>query len=547
MKQKYSIERINQFADVLFTNGRVITVNSSNDIVDTVAVKENRIIFCGRLKDAEHFIGPETEEIDLKGRTLMPGFIDSHMHFQVMSLMMKPIIYLPFHNVRSVTDIQRLVKERASVSNPDEWVVCMGYDENKLDEKRPPTREELDAAAPDNPVRVGRRDGHSGVLNSKALDLVGYRDDSNLPEDEAIKENGRLIGLLKETTYTDTSAFVRFRKEDLIQGIKNCSDELVKNGITTVHDAGVDGPMAMQMVEHASREGLIKPRLYMMIADLSGVEQTKYLLDCFIRAGVTTGFGNDHFSFGPVKVLTDGSSSGPTCVMKEPFSHNPDLKGFQLCTPEESRKILEKAHETGYQITGHAQGDYSIEKLIDVIDSAIKQNPRNDCRPRIEHAGLMNPELIRRMKETGIIPTPNPGFIEVNGSDYKLFYGDRVNYMYPLKSYLDNGIKAAIGSDAPVNFFNPMLALYGAVTRKDSKTGEVIGEDQRIGMLDAIRMYTYNGAYASFEEDKKGSIEPGKFADLIVLSEDILSVDPENLKEVKVDMTMIDGEILYTR
>ncbi len=539
-------EEINPFADILFTNGKVITVNPVDEIVECVAVKGNRIMFSGKLEDAKNIIGSETKAIDLNGRTLMPGFIDSHMHFQVMGMLMGPIINVSYQYAKSICDIQQLIRKKAKEKKPGEWIVCAGYDNNKLKERRHPTIKELDEAAPDNPIRVGRCDGHMGVCNSLALKISEITRETK-PEEEVIVENGKLTGLLKERTFMNVAKHFDFTEEDIISALRLSNDLMLRNGITTIHDAGLEGPGGMRFVEKASRNRDIKVRLNVMISDLSGTENNAELLGSFVRAGITTGFGNEYFSVGPFKIITDGSSSGPTCVMKEPFSHDPDAEGFLLCTPERAKKILTKAHIAGNQITGHAQGDYCIEFLIDIIESIMIEYPRKDSRPRIEHAGMMNPDLIQRMKKNGIIPTPNPGFIELNGSDYNRYYGERTEYIYPLKSYLDEGIVAAIGSDAPVNQVNPMLALYGAVTRKDSKTGELVGEGQRIGILDAIRMYTYNGAYVSFEENKKGSIEVGKSADLVVLSKDILSVESEEIKNTVVDLTMIDGEIVYQR
>ncbi len=546
MKEIYTNTYEPEYADTVFLNGKVITVNSRNEIAEAVAVKENKIKFCGSKNRVKDWIGSETEVIDLNGRILMPGFIDSHMHFQVMGMLMGPILNVNFENAESIKDIQKLIADKVKDKKPGEWIVCAGYDNNKLKEKRHPGIEELDVVAPDNPVRVGRCDGHMGVCNSLALKIAGISADSG-PSDEVIVENGKLTGLLKEMTFINVANHFQFTEEDLLEGLKAGNELMLKYGITTVHDAGLEGPGGMRFIETASRAGDIKVRLHVMISDLSGFEKNERLLESYIKTGLTSGFGNERFSIGPFKIITDGSSSGPTCVMKEPFSHDSNLKGFPLCTPEDAERVLTKAHNAGNRITGHAQGDFSIDFLLDIIGKIMNGNQGTACRPRIEHAGMMTPALIEKMKKYNVIPTPNPGFIELYGSDYKRFYGERVGYMYPLKSYLDAGIPAAIGSDAPVNNCNPMLALYGAVTRTDSRTKEIIGEKQKINIIDAIRMYTYNGAYASFEEKIKGSIETGKLADLIVLSEDILSVDCEDIRKIEVDLTMIDGEIVYRR
>lgn len=198
-------------------------------------------------------------------------------------------------------------------------------------------------------------------------------------------------------------------------------------------------------------------------------------------------------------------------------------------------------------MTAHAVGDMAVEQAVNAIEYTLAKVPKKDHRHRIEHCGLTDETLIKRIKDLGIVPISNPGFITVNGSDYNRYYGDRTDYMFAAESYKKNGIITAFGSDCSVINENPMLGIYGAVTRKDAATGEICGGCQKISVLDAIRCYTYNGAYASFEEDIKGSIEEGKLADIAVLSEDILACEPEHIKDIKVDMTLIDGNILYER
>lgn len=243
--------------------------------------------------------------------------------------------------------------------------------------------------------------------------------------------------------------------------------------------------------------------------------------------------------------MLDGSSSGPSCAVIDGYSHDPSDHGLQCWEQEEADELILEAHKAGFQVTAHAVGDKAVTIMLNAVEKAQKAFPRTDCRHRIEHCGLTNPELIKRIKDLEIVPISNPSFITINGSDYIRYYGDRVNYMFALKSYLDSGIITAIGSDAPVTNPNPMNSFYNALTRKDMKSKEVVGEGQKISVLDTVRMFTYNGAYVNFEEDKKGSLEPGKLADIAVLSEDILSYDPEKIQDVTVDYTILDGEIVY--
>ena len=260
-----------------------------------------------------------------------------------------------------------------------------------------------------------------------------------------------------------------------------------------------------------------------------------------------TGLGDDHFRIGPAKVMVDGASSGPSAMMRQPYSHDKELKGVLHWNQEDLNAIVKKAHQAGYQMTAHAIGDKAVEMVIEAIEKAIEEFPREDCRHRIEHCTFIPEDLMEKICRLKIIPVSNPVFLCRWGASYNQYYGSRTGHLYPLKTQLERGVVTAIGSDAAACPENPMLGLYGMLVRKDQATGQTVGESENIGIMDAIRMYTYNGAYASFEEDKKGSLEPGKLADLVVLSQPILGCEPEELPDVKVDLTMIDGEIVYRR
>lgn len=298
-------------------------------------------------------------------------------------------------------------------------------------------------------------------------------------------------------------------------------------------------------MQDVCEKGIIHTRLVPMLFDMFGKDSGKKFIQSFIDTGIHSGCGSDHFKVGPTKIMLDGSSSGPSCAVIDGYTHDPSDHGLQCWEQEEADEVILAAHKNGFQVTAHAVGDKAVTIMVNAIEKAQKAFPREDCRHRIEHCGLTNPELIKRIKQLGIVPISNPSFITINGSDYIRYYGDRVNYMFALKSYLDNGIITAIGSDAPVTNPNPMNSFYNALTRQDMKTKDVVGEQQKITVMEMVRMFTYNGAYVNFEEDKKGSLEPGKLADVAVLSEDILTYDPQKIQDVTVDYTILDGEIVY--
>lgn len=538
---------LSMYADMIFKHGVVVTVDKENSICEAVAVKGNKIVYVGDDAGVEMWKGENTKVIDLGGRALLPGFIDSHMHLGMTGQNAAVIIDCNSNDVTSIRQIQEKIHEAAAKTPKGAWIKATGYEQSKLAEGRHPTRDELDEAAPDNPVQLTRCCLHMGVYNTLALEAGGITGPEMFaPGEVVVDENGRMTGLLKETACTYMWDKVIYTEEEFMKSFKAANDILLSYGVTSMHDGSFYGEETIGLYQEACRSRLIKVRMYNLLYHAYGKKKTIEWVNRFISTGIHGGLGDDHFRLGHVKILIDGSTSGPSCATTEPYSHDPDLKGIQLYTQEEADDIIIKAHNAGFNVSAHAVGDAAVNVILTSIERAMAQNPR-PCRHRIEHCGIINEELLARIKKAGIVPIPNPGFFNENAEIYVKYYGDRVNYMFPLKSYLDNGIIAALGSDSPVIEADPMIGLYGAMTRSDKCSGTVAGKGQCIGIMDAIRMYTYNGAYASLEENIKGSIEPGKLADLVVLSENILETPVEKIKSVKADMTVIDGEIVYER
>ena len=535
------------YADMIFKNGVVVTVDSANSLCEAVAVKGNRIVYVGDNAGAEMWLGPDTSVIDLAGRALLPGFIDSHMHLGMTGQNAAVIIDCNSNKVTSISQIQQKIREAAAKAPKGAWIKATGYEQSKLKEGRHPTRDELDEAAPDNPVQLTRCCLHMGVYNTLALKAGGITGPEMFaPGEVVVDENGRMTGLLKETACTYMWDKVIYTKDEYLRSFKAANDILLSYGVTSMHDGSFYGEETIGLYQDACRNGIIKVRMYNLLYHAYGKKKTIEWVNDFISTGIHGGLGDDHFRLGHVKILIDGSTSGPSCATSQPYSHDPALKGIQLYTQEEADDIIIKAHNAGFNVSAHAVGDVAVDVILTAIERAMAQNPR-PCRHRIEHCGIINENLLSRIKKAGIVPVPNPGFFNENAEIYVKYYGDRVNRMFPLRAYLDNGITAALGSDSPVIEADPMIGLYGALTRADKCSGIVAGKDQRIGIMDAIRMYTYNGAYASLEEKIKGSIEPGKLADLVILSENILDTPVEELKSLKADMTVIDGQIVYER
>ena len=535
-------------ADTIIRNGRVLTVNPTDDLAEAVAIRGDRILAVGSNAEMDEFRGAETRVIDAEGKTVLPGFIDAHIHVGMFGLLDHGVIDVAYPKVKCIADIQKLIREDAARKQPGEWIKLNGYDHNKLAEGRHPTKEELDDAAPNNPVQLTRCCAHMGVYNTLALERAGVKSpDQFAPGEVVVNEDGSLYGLLKETAHMDTSTKVEYTNQELIDGYVNADRILASLGVTSAHDAGAYGAVSTRALQDACLTGQVKTRINAMIFDMFGKESGKWYIDAFLRTGIHSGCGNEHYRIGPAKIMLDGSSSGPSSAVIEGYSHDPENHGIQVWTQEEADEMVMKLHKAGFQVTAHAVGDKAVTIMVNAIEKALAAEPRPDHRHRIEHCGITNPELIERIAKLGIVPISNPAFISINASDYNRYYGDRVNSMFAMKSYLDKGIITAIGSDAPITYPNPMNSLFGALNRMDQRTGDLCGAGQKVQVLDAVRMFTYNGAYASFEENIKGSLEPGKLADVVILDQDLLTYPAEQVQDVKVRYTLVGGEIVYAQ
>lgn len=537
-------------ADFVFQNGKVITVNEQNDIAEAVAVKENKIVYVGSQEGIKKLIGEKTKIIDLNGRALTPGFIDSHFHPILYGFFGGAITDITYKNAKNIEEIKTILCREVAKKKKGEWIKLWGYDQNKIEDKRHVTIEDLDEVSPDNPVQCMRICGHMGVYNTLGLAAGGIKkpeDADKFAKNEVVVENGKLTGLIKDGTNSWLWSKVVYTDEEMWTALRKASDLLVKTGVTSVHDPGEFGAQSYHIMQQACHSGDFKPREYAMLFSAQGKELARQEVDKFLEMGLITGIGDSHFKLGTLKIMLDGGTSGPSCATREPYSHDSKLPGILGFAQEETDKIVDKVNRAGCQMTCHAVGDKAVEMMLNAYEKALIAFPREDHRHRIEHCGITDEKLIDRIAQMGIIPVSNPGFMTINGSDYHRYYGDRIDYMFAAKSYLDRGIKAVIGSDAPTCDESVMRGLDGTVNRTDRRTGEIVGEKQKISMLEAIRCYTINGAFASFEENIKGSIEVGKLADLVVLSENILEYPCEKVMDILIDMTMIDGSIVYER
>jgi predicted amidohydrolase YtcJ len=526
----------------LLINGEVITVNPKDEVYRAVAVEGRKIIAVGSTEEILKLKDENSKIIDLNGRTILPGFIESHLHITLygtndLSVSCKD------ESVQTISDLLQKLKEKAKETPKGEWIRAWGFNDQKIADGRLPTKEELDSVSAEHPIIVVRACNHISAVNSYALNIASI--DKNTPDPEGGKfgrrSDGEPSGLLLENAHMQMFQIAKFSLEEIREAHSVASEHFAKKGITSIHDATGYGISNVEALKEDCENGVIKQRVYAMIGALN---QPENVIKHFLASETKTNDGNDRFKYGPVKLFLDGSSSGPTIWTREPYESDPNNYGIHYHQQEEIEELFIPAHQKGWQITSHAQGDAAIDMLLTCIEKANRLYPRDDARHRIEHAGIAQKDLIERMKLQGVIPTPNPAFFYEYGDGYIKNYGERSKEMYPLNSYIQAGVPAAIASDCPVTDFNPMRGIHSAITRI-SPTGKVVGEKERIGLLDAIRMCTWNGAYASFSENETGSLEPGKLADLIILDRSILNVKTDEIPSIRVVWTMIDGEVIY--
>ena len=526
----------------LFVNGHVMTGELDQRPATAVAVREGRIVAVGSDSDVKAWNGPSTEVIDLAGRTMTPGFNDSHCHPMYVGFSLQQVNASSPPNV-TIDDITRRIAARARELRAGEWIMARGYDQARLAEQRHPNRHDLDAVSPDNPVIVVRACGHIAAVNSRALALAGITRDTPDPEGGTIDrdEHGEPTGVVREAAqHLVRSTIADATAEQIKQALILSGDEFLSMGVTSVAEAGIRSDAEMQAYQDLRRSGEFRVRTYLMMM----IDET---LEPLSRLGIRTGFGDARLRIGPAKIFLDGSIGGRTARMSQPYEDEDDNLGLWMQDPQVMKNKLKAAHKAGFQCCAHAIGDAAIELLIQSFEEALQEAPRPNSRHRIEHSSILRPDLLDRIQRIGAIPVPGTSFLYAFKNAYVQNLGmDRIRYAYAMNTFFQRGIIASASTDAPVVSTSAMIGIQTMVTRR-SEEGDEVWPEERVSLEQAVRAYTYNGAYASFEEDIKGTIEPGKLADLTVLETDLRQVDPRELGKVSVDLTIREGDIVYSR
>ncbi|MHA1551782.1 MAG: amidohydrolase [Candidatus Heimdallarchaeaceae archaeon] len=528
------------YADLILKNGKIITIDKNETIFKAVAVKFGKIVAVGSNTEIEGFVGEQTEIIDLSGKTVIPGIIDSHGHF--MREGSNRLMYTDLSEeagIKSIADIQRVLKEKAANTLIGEWVFGYQEDDSKLAEKRHPTRWELDEISIEHPIMITTVGGHFEIANSYAFEQAGVTKDTHDPVGGKFDRNdkGELTGGIHEEAYAvlRPEGYPEPTRDQAYFGAKSILEEAASVGLTCVYD----------LVARSSIRAAIDLKNANKLPIRVRMDITIDLLDELNKLGIYRGIGDDWLRICGLKFFFDGAISARTAAVTEPYLDKPDFYGVMATTPELAANILKKAYEKDYRISAHANGDKAIEIYLDIIEELQKKYPRKDSRNRIIHCTVINQDLVDKIKELEMLPTIFGPYPYYHGDKLIPSFGEkRLENMFAAKLFLDNEVIVSAHSDHPCAPFRPLMAIHSLVNRK-TKLGRDIGKSQKISVVEALKLYTINAAYHSFDENSLGSIEVGKLADFVVLGEDILSIPHENIIDIPIIMTIIEGRIVY--
>lgn len=543
-------------ADLIITNGNIISVDNQNTIIEAVAISADTIMDIGSSKQIAEYIGENTKVIDLKGKTAIPGFIDSHAHLIGTG---KAQINLDLREAQNWDEVLYLVAKAAQNKRRGEWIIGRGWHQEKWNPspienvKGYPLHHKLSAATPDNPVMLSHASGHAIFANANAMNLAKVNAETKDPRGgEIIRDSdGSPIGVFTETAenliYIKYNEFLQNRSHaeqvnDKKYAITLAMDECLSKGITSFHDAGATFE-DIRVIREMADSNQLKIRLYEML-----LEDYKSLKDS-IRAYQTVGYANNHLTVQAIKLYMDGALGSRGAWMLSPYTDSPEESGLNVTPISEIKNVAKLAAENDFQICTHAIGDKGNRITLDIYEDIFEKfNDQDNFRWRIEHAQHLSKNDIPRFAQLGVIAsmqsihcTSDAPFVRKRLGEGRAKIG-----AYVWQSLLKNNAIICNGTDSPVEGITPLSNFHAAVTRK-LKNGDTFFRDQKMKRLEALKSYTINGAYAAFEEEIKGSLEVGKLADITILSKDILTIPDDQILDTKIMYTIVGGKILYER
>jgi len=533
----------------VFVNGQVLSMDADNRVFEALSMRGDRIHRLGGTEEVMGLVTDDTVVTDLHGATLLPGFIDAHGHFPGSGLKVVSVDLNspPIGTVTSIGELQQRLRDQLSGKNDERWLTGFGYDDTLLAEKRQPTREDLDAVSTEVPVYITHVSGHMGVGNSRALELLGI--DASTPDPEGgviVRRPGSTepAGLLEETAHM--AAAHRTMDFSALDGVRmslSASAEYLAQGVTTAQSGGVDRATAEGMAS-LSKLYLVGPRLVLFpMYNMLGEE---WLAGTFDPATLAT----DRLIIGPVKIVADGSIQGYTGYLSEPYyvpyKGDASYRGYPAVPREKLIAMVADFHKAGMQLAVHGNGDASIDDILDAFEMALEQRPAADPRLILIHAQMAREDQLARMKALGVTPSFFSAHTYYWGDRHRdIFMGpERAARMSPTKSAETIGLRYSVHLDTPVTPMLPMQMLWSTVNRI-STSGAEIGPEQRVSVINALRAMTIDAAWQVFQEDRIGSLESGKYADLVILDGDPLTA--ADVRDLAVVETIVGGRTLYER
>lgn len=538
--------------DKIFINSKIYTMDKDRNTYEALGINRNKIEVLGSNEEVLSLKRSNTKVIDLKGKTIVPGFNDSHMHLLNYGYSLKQVNLM---GTDSPEKINERVKEFISEEQIEKgkWIRGRGWNQDHFKgEKRFPTKYDLDKISREHPIVVTRICGHVGVVNSKALEILNISKET--PQFEGgqfdLDKDGDPIGIFREMALNVVyNSIPEPSLEEVKDMIEIAIIEMNKNGITSV---GTDDFESLpgknyDLVMEAYSNLKFKNKLNMRIYEQCLIPSIKDLKE-FFKKGYKTGWGDEFLKIGPLKLLVDGSLGARTAALVKPYEDEEDNYGITLLTQEELDQLVSLSSENNTHVIIHGIGDKAMYMAFESIEKELSKNPIKDHRHGIVHCQITDELLLDKFKELDIVAYIQPIFLDYDWDMVKRRVGeDREKTTYNWKGMVDRGVKIACGSDAPVETFNVLYGIYEAVTRKDLSGNPEGGWliNQALTVDEALYGYTMGGAFSSFEEDIKGSLELGKLADMVVLSEDIFTINPDNIKDIVVEKTILDGNIIF--
>jgi predicted amidohydrolase YtcJ len=529
-------------ADLVFTNGTIWTVDPSLPRTEAVAVIGDRIAFVGTTQQLSSFIGPETKVIDLGGKLMLPGFIDNHTHFMSGGFQLQSV---DLRMAKSEEEFVRLIRDRSD-QYPGRWITGGDWDHDNWPGGNLPTKELVDRETPNTPVFVSRYDGHMALANSYVLKMAGITSETPDPPGGAIVRDGLTddpTGVLKEEAMSLVFPHIPDpTEEQKIEAARLGLAEARRHGVTSIQD--VSSVSDIRIYQQLKRLGELTARFHCRLP-ISQLEDLR-------RVGVEAPFGDVWVRMGSLKAFVDGSLGSTTALFYEPYVSDPSTSGLPMDIVTDGRleRWAMEADRAHLQLSIHAIGDKANSILLDLFEKIASENPLWDRRFRVEHAQHIHPKDFERFERLGVIVSAQPYHAIDDGRWAEGRIGaKRCETTYPFKSFLENNVRMCFGSDWTVGPLDALLGISAAVTRRttDGRNPDGWIPDQKITVEEAVRAYTIDAAYAVFEEQEKGSITPGKLADFVVLSRNILTGDPRQIETTEVLMTVVGGNLVYSK